>query len=509
MGPDLLKNLVAELAERLTGGILKKVHQPDSRTLVLRIFARGTESRLLISTHPLYCRFHITEERPENPPVPKRFCALLRARLTGAKVTGIEQIGCERVANIGFEKSLFDGSGNRARSTYSMVIELTGKSANAILLDSEGFVLDCLKYFEPGTSKRAVTPGVYLEPLPLKPPEYKPGPGGAEEVLRLQDEGWNEAADRYYTTLVNEERKGLERGGLKRLLNKARKRAARKLRNLIGDRELALKGEEQRRFGELLLANRPRIKRGAKVIEADDYTVVPPVKVTVALDEKIGPQENVERYFKKARKAKKALKMLSVRLPEAERELEYMDTLLYELDSAATDVDLVLFKEELVKTGFLKEKSKAREGNSSVMGRKGANESEGGGRRSTSGTDPFRRYMSSEGFVVLCGKSGSANDRLVKREAANEDIWFHAEGVPGSHVLIKVAGRAKELTRVTLEQAAGLAAFYSKAKESGLVAVIYAEAKFVKKPRGAKPGSVTVSEYRSIKVRPKEMATEQ
>ena len=515
MGPELLKNLVIEAAERLYGGVVKKVHQPDNRTLILRIFARGRESRLLISTHPLFCRFHITEERPENPSAPKRFCALLRARLTGAKLTGIEQTEGERVVKLsfksGFEKSGLDSSesgGSKAEAVgYTLVVELTGKSANAILIDSGGIVLDALKWFEPGVSKRAVTPGVYLEALSSKPPEPdRPGSIERAKIERINNESWNEAVDRQYTGLVNEESEGLERANFKRSLNKARKRAARKLRNLTGDREVALKGEEQRYFGELLLANRQKMTRGAKVIEADDYTVVPPVKVTVALDEKIGPQENIERYFKKARKAKRALKMLSGRIPKTECELEQIETLLYDLETVATEAEFDEYKEGLIKAGFLKKESRKRV--KRVMDRKGARESrsgKGGASGAGSGADPFRRYTSSEGFTVLCGKSGAANDRLVKREAANEDIWFHAEGVPGSHVLIKVAGRAKELTRVTLEEAAGLAAFYSKAKESGLVEVIYAEARFVKKPRGAKPGSVTVSEHRSLKVRPKEM----
>ncbi|MBE9527686.1 MAG: DUF814 domain-containing protein [Proteobacteria bacterium] len=497
MGPVLLEHIIAECASALTGGVVKKVHQPDERTVVLRVFARGREFRLMLSAHPRFCRLHITESRPENPPRPKRFCALLRARLTGAKVTGVSQVEGERVAHVYFEKlekSETEKSESGVRVTHTLVIELTGKSANVILLNSKGVVLDALKHFDPDVSKRAVAPGLHLEPL--MPPPPGTGPGRKEdEIERLEDESWNEAADRHYTALVVDDSGGLERGRLKRQIAKARKRAARKERNLLEDKERATKDIEQGRFGELLNANREKLVRGATEVEAVDYTVVPPATVTVSLDEKLGPQENIERYFKRARKAKRTLLLLGSRLPRVSEEVAYMDTLLYNLSVAETDEELEAFKEEMSMTRTFNIKGGKERGKKGPAGKAGS-------------ADPFRRYTSSEGFAVLCGKSGAGNDRLVKREAAPEDIWFHAEGVPGSHVIIKVAGRSGELTRVTLEEAAALAAFYSKAKESGLVEVIYAEAKHVRKPRGAKPGAVTVKEHRSLKVRPREMAIE-
>ncbi|CAG0927904.1 partial Rqc2 RqcH, partial [Planctomycetaceae bacterium] len=114
----------------------------------------------------------------------------------------------------------------------------------------------------------------------------------------------------------------------------------------------------------------------------------------------------------------------------------------------------------------------------------------------------IRRFTSTEGFEILCGKSGAGNDQLVTRYASGEDIWFHVKGAPGSHALIKVAGKAQALTEVTIAEAAAIAAFYSKSRGSSKVEVIYAEAKNVKKPRGAKPGMVTVKEFKSVIVRP-------
>ena len=109
---------------------------------------------------------------------------------------------------------------------------------------------------------------------------------------------------------------------------------------------------------------------------------------------------------------------------------------------------------------------------------------------------------------MLCGKSGAGNDMIVKECAHKEDIWFHASGMPGSHVLIKVAGRRDELTKKTIEEAASFAAWHSKARAAGKVEVVYTEAKHVRKPPGAKPGMVTISAFKSIRVRPRDMEAE-
>jgi len=111
---------------------------------------------------------------------------------------------------------------------------------------------------------------------------------------------------------------------------------------------------------------------------------------------------------------------------------------------------------------------------------------------------------SSEGFEMLCGKSGAGNDLIVRRYASDDDIWLHASGVPGSHVLIKVAGRAGNLTVRTIEEAASIAAWHSKNRNAKKAEVVYTEARHVKKPRGARPGMVTVKEYRTIMVEPRE-----
>lgn len=482
MVPDLIRNIIEELQGRINGGVVSRVQQPDERNVILRIFLRGREERLLISCHPAFPRIHLTGEAFVNPPAPLRFCAYLRSHLTDARILSIRQIDNERICSIELKKGFDESS-----ESFTIVAEFTGKSSNIILLDKDGVVLDALRYFPADTSVRAVVPGIKLAPLPS-------GPAHVDEEVRITKgdyPGWNEAVDSYFSELVRLEQFTLEKNRIKRVIQDASKKASRKLDNLKGDLAKAEKGLADRLTGELLTANYHLIKKGASEVEAIDYTVIPPQVVKVPIDKTLSPKENCERYFKRARKGKKAMEVLSQRIPETEEELEYISGLAYELECVTTWQELEDIKGELVEGGYMKKTSLE-----AGMVKEAA---------AVEKAEPVRRYVSSEGFEVLCGKSGTGNDLIVRKYAAKEDIWFHVKGLPGSHILIKVAGRAGELTKKTIEEAASLAAFHSKAREAGKVEVIYAEARHVKKPKGAKPGLVTVSEFKSVYVRPAEM----
>lgn len=486
MDPLVLERIVDELKPALKGGIVSRVHQPDERTVILRVYTGRGERRLLISTHPSLCRMHLTGTRPENPPRPPRFCAFLRSRVTNARVDDIATAPGERIARVHLVKRGDDGL-----EEFYLVAELTGKSANIILTDGGGVVLDALKHFPAESSVRAVEPGVLLEPLPTPPPA--PRVEGGEPFGREPGETWNEAADRFYSALSAGEGEVLELNELGRIIRKALKKARRKLANLASDREKAERGLEGYALGELLVSNLHAFKRGMKEVRLTDYTKVPPEEVDVPLDETLGPKENAERYFKRAKKSKTGLQLLAERIPETEREVEYLEGLLYQHGEAGqhgeaeTEEEIEELRRELAEGGYLK---KVREGRA---------------KERAAAAEPVRRFTSSEGFEVVCGKSGRGNDMIVGKLARNDDIWFHVQGCPGSHVLVKVAGRAGELTRKTIEEAAALAAWHSKARGAAKVDVIYTEARNVKKPRGAKPGLVTVKEHKAIRVRPADM----
>ncbi len=467
MDPVLIKKIAVELDERLRHGVVSKVHQPDERNVILKVFVKGSTVNLLISVHPALSRIHITEREFENPPAPLRFCAFLRSRALNSRIEEIRQAEGERIVYIELSKKR-----DETFERLTLVAELTGKSGNIILIGSDGVVLDALKYYDASTP-RPVSPGVRLTPLMAARP-----PGGVLPPKKA-DEGWNEAADRYYSALLDGEELALVKSRLKRAVTEAQKKAARKLANLNNDGEKARSEIDYYKIGELLTYNIAAIKKGQKEVRAIDYSKVPSEEVMVRLDERIGPRENIEKYFKRAKKAKTALALLSKRIPEVERELEYIGGLAYEWEQAGSKEDLIDLEAELASTGYLKAKATQK-------------------KKVEERAEPVRRFKSSEGFEILCGKSGLGNDLIVKEYAKDEDIWLHASKLPGSHVLIKAAGRGKGLTEKTIKEAASIAAFYSKARGSGKAEVVYTEARNVKKPRGAKPGMVTIKEYRTI-----------
>jgi len=472
MNPLLLKEVVSELDDELRGGVVSKVHQSDGRTLILRIFIRGRELRLLVSAHHGLPRIHLTERAYPNQPAPLRFCAFLRSRITNARIEGVEQIGLERIVSIALAKR----EGDNIEKTR-LVCELTGKSGNIILVDGDGVVLDALRFFPPD-SLRPVQPGHVLAQLPPAQPAKKEG-----LIDRGEGESFNAAADRHYSALVEEGEFAQEKSALGKVIAESEKKLLRKLANLEGDRKKAEEGLGFYKTGELLTTVFHKMKKGMKEVEATDYSKDPPEPVIVPLDERLSPKENVERCFKRAKKSRTALALLSERVPKVTEELEYMASLKYELEAAGDKDSLSDIRDELASGGYIREErqraAKPREK-----------------------AEPVRRFTSSEGFEILCGRSGLGNDLIVSKYSSGEDIWFHVKDAPGSHALIKAAGKKQALTTKTIEEAASIAAFYSKSKESAKAEVIYTEAKNVKKPRGAKPGMVTVREFKSVLVRP-------
>lgn len=504
MGPALLKLVIDELGALLTGGIISKIHQPDDKEIILKVFTRGADLRLLISAHHSLARLHLTRREFENPPTPPlegvqpRFCAFLRSRITNARITCITAEPGQRIARIGLSKHA-DG----VDETFTLIAELTGKSANIILTDGDGIVLDSLKYFQPESSQRAVIPGLKLAPLAPRPAPagFKRGTTPFEEeppfkgVKPPQEEGvtWNRAVDQRYSELLDEEAAGLRRSRLRRAINDAAKKLKRKIENLNNDKRHAEENLGAEMLGQLVAQNLGRIQRGDAECTAVNYAVEPPEEVKIPLDPKLGPKENLEKFFKRSKKAKAALSLLRDRLPQTGRELDYIAELEYEWENATTPEGLRALEDELMNEGYLKKPPDA--------GRKTKDKT----KPEEEQAEPVRRFTSSDGFEMLCGKSAAGNDLIVKRHASGADIWFHAEGVPGSHVLIKTAGRAKDVTKKTIEEAAGLAAWHSKAQAAAKAAVVYTEARNVRKPRGAKPGMVTLKEYRTIVVKPRAM----
>ena len=198
-------------------------------------------------------------------------------------------------------------------------------------------------------------------------------------------------------------------------------------------------------------------------------------EITIPLDETLTPMENAKKYFEKYNKLKRTFEALSVYIQETKEALDYMESVRLSLDLALTEDDLNAIKEELIQSGYLRRHI------------------EKGGKKKPQkvklSNTPLH-YLSSDGYHLYVGKNNLQNDELTFHFAANSDWWFHAKGIPGSHVILKAQGTETEIPDRAYEEAAALAAYYSKGRDNDKVEIDYVEKKQVKKPSGGKPGFV-------------------
>ena len=255
------------------------------------------------------------------------------------------------------------------------------------------------------------------------------------------------------------------------LLSAAKGRLTRKLDAQIEELADTERGEEYRRTGDLIIANLYRLRRGDRVVSLIDYTADPPTEVTVELDPRLSPSDNAERFYKRYRKAKTAKTVLSEQIAHCRDELAYLDTVESFLDRAETEQDLTDLRDELYRAGYasrMKNYAPSKQSKPS---------------KPTETVTPG-------GYRVLIGRNNLQNDRLTFKVAARNDLWFHAKGVPGSHVILLCDGAEPSAEDYTF--AASLAAGYSKANVAGgaTAPVDYTRVCNVKKPAGARPGFV-------------------
>lgn len=223
--------------------------------------------------------------------------------------------------------------------------------------------------------------------------------------------------------------------------------------------------EKYKVYGELIHTYGYNLPEGASTLCALNYYTNE--EISIPLDAMLSPMENAQKYFHKYNKQKRTFEALSSLILETEAEIHYLDSISNALDIALSEDDLLQIKEELMETGYIKRKYTKKK--VKIMSR------------------PFH-YISESGFHMYVGKNNLQNDELTFRFADGGDWWFHAKGIPGSHVIVKTNG--KELPDSTFEEAGSLAAYYSKGKGSDKVEIDYVEKKHVKKPSGAKPGFV-------------------
>ena len=290
--------------------------------------------------------------------------------------------------------------------------------------------------------------------------------------------GANEAVRRFVMKTSRSRTFEDERAGLEGAIRSDLERSRRSLEMVETHLTAAGRGDEYERLGKLILGNISRIGKGTRRINLANPASG---EETVSLDPALTPARNAEEYFHKARKARLALKASGTRAVSLRKKVALLESMLLNLDRCRTPEQLSEFRTEYTRT--LKN-VESREKNPQEEHL------------------PFRIFEIAGGFQVLVGKSSANNDLLTSKYAKPNDLWFHARGASGSHTVLKVA-RGREVPREAIRAAASIAAYYSKMRNASNVPVAYCERKYVRKPKGAPSGTVSLEREQIIFVQPR------
>lgn len=289
-----------------------------------------------------------------------------------------------------------------------------------------------------------------------------------------------EAAAYFYAHKTSSNRIHQKSSDLERTLNVHLDKLYLKKQRLLEDLQRAENADHYRLCGELLTAAIPLVKPGANSAQVPNY--YDNSTLNIPLDPRFSAADNAQRYYKKYAKAKTAVKEKNVQLEENEQEIQYLESCLTFIQSAASFEEIEAIRLELVEGGYLKRRKK-------------------NGPKPQKDKPAPHSFTTADGFRILVGRNNKENDYLTLKLANKQDLWFHTKDIPGSHVILFTEGRAISETAVL--EAAGLAAYYSKGQQSENVPVDYTTVRHVKKPSGAKPGMVIFTDNKTIYVTPK------
>jgi predicted ribosome quality control (RQC) complex YloA/Tae2 family protein len=480
MNFQILQKIVAELSSLIIGSRVDRVYQGAGGELYIVLHRRRRNGVLLISPDRCLPRLHLVSTKPPAVHALQGFPLYLKSRMSGAMVTGISLLNQDRIVEIRFSK---------AGAEYRLVLELTGSSANLILTDEKQTILSV--YYPVVLTehvRRPLFPG-FKYVAPKKRPHIAVPSGdmlNTTKTASFTQDGteipFNRAAEVYFEQLIEQKRAVALHSHLSSVIRQALLKTERRITALSEDLRSADRADELKQAGELILANLRQLVAGMEYAELAGYD---DRIITVQLDPLRSPVQNAERYFRKYKKAKAGREIFTTRMQQSQAEASYLSSILSDIEHISDSETLVRIRSELIAQGYL------------VQREKGAIKASSEPR-----AEPFRRVLY-RGWEVLVGKSASGNDYVTTKLARPDDLWLHAEGMPGSHVLVRNPGRA-DIPQDVIMKAAALAAFYSRGGKAAKVPVTYARARFVKKPKGAKPGLVALSKRNTVMVVPEE-----
>lgn len=465
---DVLIPVVDELASLLIGARVERVLQGKEGGGLYLLFHRNRgNSILLLSPERCMPRMHLVSKKPQSSDEPHPLVLNLRSRLIGSRVIQVAILNQDRVVEIRFAKD---------SSAYSLIFELTGASSNLFFIDAEQKILSVYHHVSASEhSSRLLLPGSRYLPPQKKEPSLTP------QRTAFLDAAYppNRSAEAYYERLAEQQQIASLRSQIRSSLKKAIVRTERRHAALSEDLRAVQEAEDFRKKGDLVLANLQQLKTG---MESADLVGYDGVRTLVKLEPRRTPSQNAELYFKKYKKARTGYPLIRDRMDRTEEEISFLRAQRTELEDAATMEALIELRANLLDRGYLDQ------------GRKG-------NRKAAITPAAGIRKIIFQGWEIYVGKSASGNDHIIQKLAHPDDLWLHAEGLPGSHVLVKNP-RKTDIPNDVLLYAASLAAQYSKGKNAVKVPVTYTRARFVSKPKGAKSGLVVLSQRKTVMVKP-------
>ncbi|MFC5603008.1 Rqc2 family fibronectin-binding protein [Sporosarcina koreensis] len=545
---------IAQELQQIKDGRISRIHQPNAQEVVLLVRAGRSNYKLLISAHPSYSRVQLTDETITNPAEPPMFCMVLRKHLEGGMIQSIQQSGNDRIITFDIRAKNEIGDDIHRR----LIVEIMGRHSNLLLIDPErNMIIDSMKHLPPSVnSYRTILPGQPYVPAPpqdkLDPfeldekeflallPEWENAkqvvgklsgfsPIHGEELLHrlngvAEEDSYpifqaflssfkggkhtptiaevgnktifsaasltyadktvatfdtlGELLDKVYFARAERERVKSQAADLERWLDNEIAKLKLKMEKLDKEQKAAGKLDTFQLYGELLTANSYAINKGDTEAVVDNY-YEEGTTVTIPLDPRKTPIENAQRYYSRYTKAKNALIMIAEQLEKAKEDIDYFEMLKQQVMQASPE-DIDEIREELAEAGLMR----ARRGRKKQKPKKPSPES----------------YVSSTGIPISVGKNNKQNDYLTFKVAARDHVWLHTKDIPGSHVVIHASNPDEQ----TIEEAAILSAYFSKARGSSSVPVDFTEIRHVKKPNGAKPGFVIYFEQKTLFVTPDE-----
>jgi predicted ribosome quality control (RQC) complex YloA/Tae2 family protein len=483
-----LEEIVKEIAPLLIGRAAGKIFQLGPASLAIDFGVRD-RGYLFISVDPAQPRLYLIKRRVRDlekqvtPPTP--FALTLRKELSGTQLDSLVKDAGDRI--IRFLFSGRDELGNLKDREF--VAQLTGRSANLLLLDDRKTIIQ--------RARPTDIPGQQVGDLYREPAsESKPVTRESKLLKQIRSQEFNsvsEAADAYFDSLLKERSFDAQAAAARADLRKKLTQQQKLLKQLQRDLESHADAEQQKRLGDLLLANLSTAKRAPDRVTLIDYFADDAGPIEIELDESVSLQEEASRRFGLYSRSKRAvtqinsrIELVRKRLAELLSEQESLEKRILAAPTAAGAPSALASVPPAVAGGLSTSSRQARTKRERIPG--------------------TRRYLSTEGFEILVGRTARDNDHLTFKIAKPNDLWLHAADYGGSHVVVRNSTK-KPVPHGTLIEAAQLAAWFSQAKKDPKVDVHYTERKFVTKIKGAKPGLVRLQRFKNITIQPKEAGT--